>query len=149
MAQPVEVLPYKPDDMSSVPGTHIKMEGEPTQQSCPLTSTRVLWHMRPSSPLHTQYKIKDGASNCPSIAGCTSSQSSRGLQICLHRKCVLAAISGGKSVRTVLSSCGPSLVAHQKGERLLTIQNLKGGDHTFSEIAFHSWTCVPGVPTWL
>ena len=43
MAQQVKVLAVKPDDLSSIPGTH--MVGEPIPTGCPLTATCIPWNM--------------------------------------------------------------------------------------------------------
>jgi hypothetical protein len=44
MAQCVKVLAAKPDDLSSIPGTHIVEPKILTLTSCPLTSMCVSWY---------------------------------------------------------------------------------------------------------
>ena len=58
MAQWVELLASKSDDLSLVPGTHIVGEKELTLTSCSLTPMCVPWHL--CAHTHTQKNINFG-----------------------------------------------------------------------------------------
>lgn len=57
-----EYLPRRPDDLSIIPRTHIKVVRENRLYNCPLTSICVLWNMHPpmcyTTDTHTTHGLE-------------------------------------------------------------------------------------------